>query len=192
MLKLTKNQENTVIAIALIAFGLAMIIFPYGALAWILRGIGAVILIFKAIRIVTIIRAYSRGPQFTAILVNEIIAAVLALILLINPSGAVNVITLIIGVYLLITSLIRLWQLSHLPKRGAVIAAIALDVLTVLAGFWLIFHPASLAELIGIFLGIAILFKGAAMLIGLLAQPRPRDPKDDYITADFKDKSNEK
>ena len=193
MIKLTKNQENTLIAIGLIIFGLLLIIFPYGSLSIILRVIGAVILAFKVVKIVTVVRAYSRTPAYTVILVNEILIALLALILLINPAATIKVITLIIGVYLLITSFMRIWTYSRIKKTATVWFAITLDILTMIAGFWLLFHPASLAELVGIFLGIAALIKGLSMLFGSgLTARSAKNPKDDYITAKFRDKSDEK
>ena len=189
----SKNKENLITAIALCIFGIALIVFPIGALSVILRVIGAVILIAKSVKIVSIVKTYTRSPEYTVILINEILIAVFALILIINPASTVNVITLIIGIYLLISSAMRIYTYAKkMPKGSVAPPVIVFDVLSALAGLWLIFHPASLAQLVGVFIGAASLIKGVALLVGLLSARKKSSggaPRD-YISTDFKDKSD--
>ena len=193
MFRSNTNKENLITAIALCIFGISLIVFPVGALSVILRVIGAVILIAKAVKIINIVRSYTRSPEYTVILINEILIAVFALVLIINPASTINVITLIIGVYLLASSAMRIYTYAKMPKSAPVWVAIVFDGLSALAGLWLIFHPASLAQLVGVFIGAASLIKGVAMLVGLLSAKKKSASNNsrDYISTDFKDKSDE-
>ena len=63
MFRSNTNKENLITAIALCIFGIALIVFPIGALSVILRVIGAVILIAKSVEIVSIVKTYTRSPE---------------------------------------------------------------------------------------------------------------------------------
>ncbi len=191
MLKFSKKTENIITAAALAVFGLALIIAPASIAALILRIIGALVILLEAVRIVALVRYYTRSPEFTAVLLNEILIAVIGLILVINPMATIRVLTRVLGVYLMITSLMRIWAFSKMPKNTQIWVSIVLDILTVIAGFWLLIQPSALAELIGVFLGVAVLIKAFSILISTLTD-KSRDPKDNYITTEFKDKSDEK
>ncbi len=190
MHKLSKKAQNVITSVLLIVFGLALIVAPTDIFSILLRIIGGLVILVEAFRIINLVRFYSKNSQFTVILINEILIAVLGLIILINPTATIWILTRVLGVYLMATSLLRIVIYAKAPKDASVWVAIVLDALTTLAGFWLIVQPSSLSNLLGLFLGIAILVKAIAMLADTVSE-KSTDKKDDYIEAEFKDKSDE-
>ncbi len=186
-----KKLQNIITSIAMIILGFALIAAPERLFALFLRIICAVVILIEVVRIVNLVRFYKKSPEFTVVLINEILIAAVALIVLINPTATIRILTKVLGVYLMITSCIRIYAYSKLPKVSAVWVSIIFDAITAVAGFWLLIQPASLSELLGIFLGIAVIVKAVGLLISAVSE-NPSSKKDGYIEAEFKDKSDEK
>ena len=197
-----KLREPLWAGIITVAAGVALAFFPLELLSWVLRAIGLLLLAIEIFRVVDLFRLTARDTVFFTSLISEIAVGLLALILLITPLNALRTLAFTVGIYLAATSALAIYRAYRVGGRGAAfISSTALSIVTAIAGVWLIIYPSTLYNFIGIFLGIALIIKGALLIIeGTTADGAKRKSKGhdkrknndrDYYSDDFVDKSHE-
>lgn len=188
-----KLREPLWAGIITAAAGVALALFPIDLLSWILRAIGLLLLVLEAFRIIDVFKIKTRDAVFFTTLISEITVALLALILLTAPLDALRTLAVAVGIYLTVTSALAIYRAYRIGGRGAAfIGSTVLSIVTAVAGVWLIIYPASLYSFIGISLGIALIIKGALLIIdGMIADRSVKKDNRDYYSDDFVDKSHE-
>ena len=174
--------------------GLAIALFPLEILSWVLRIVGALLLVLQIFRIVETVRLAVRDGAFVLSLISDGAVALLGFILLVSPLNALQTLATLIGVYLAVTSGIAIYRAARLGGRGAAfIVSTVLSILTAVVGVWLVIYPASLYGFIGIFIGIALIIKGLLLIVeGIVTGDGPKKNNGgDYYSDDFVDKSHE-
>ena len=159
----SEKTKKLIRAIAFIAIGLVFILVPDTALAWALRAVGALLLVYEAYEIYGIYMAYKESDALVFVLLNEALPTLLSVMLLINPIGAIRLVGLTIGLYFLIRGGIGLYRNSGARDKRSLVAY----ALLVLAGLLLLILPYALAEALTLLIGIALVLYGAWLLIPL-------------------------
>lgn len=197
MKKLQKLNDDLLWSIILIVAGACFIFFPSSALALALRITGAIICAFRIYKICVLLARYERTRAIVFLILNDVLLLICGLMLLVNPTGAIRIVCLVIGVWLIISSGTNLFLLSQLKKSRRIWCKITLYIIEILIGFILVLYPSPLAKLIGAILGIGLLMRGITQLLDKKTKLRPKrksnqsSGKEDYITTDFTDKTNE-
>ena len=146
-------------AIVLALIGIAFIVFPLGTVGTVLRIIGAILLAVEIARLIPLIKRSADVSSLLLFLLSDIFVIVFAIILLINPIGALRTLSIILGVYFLISAAVELYRLSQRRISGAV--PYIMPVLSLLFGVFLILYPTDATQLSLIIIGVTLLFKAA-------------------------------
>lgn len=158
---LNEKWQQLIKAVSFLLLGLVFIFVPGTALAITLRVIGGLILIYEAIEIYEICRAYRSSTMLALLLINEVFLVILALMLLINPIGAIRTLSLIVGIYFLVFGAVGLYRsIGAKDTRGIVINSVS-----ALVGFLLLVLPYLFQSVITLILGIALVIKGVNLLL---------------------------
>ena len=197
MTKKPKLNADIVSAIALTVAGVLFAVFPASALSVTLRIAGAFLCAVQGYKLYQLFKNYERTVAFPLLVLSEGLVLLCGIILLINPGSAVRIVCAALGAWLAVSSVFSLFAYSKIKKTSKIWFYIAIEILELLIGIWLIFFPSSLASLIGRFLGIALIIKGVSMLTATRTKSRrsgrqSKNEKQDYISTDFKDKSDER
>lgn len=184
----TLTLTPLLLATFLAAAGIALIAVPMNIISILLRVIGALILLGELVRLYPIIRAGSSTGLFIFAL-SEFFAVTAAIILLINPIGAIRTVCFIFGLYLIVGSLVELRRMARYNARFVSYIAPSLTLIT---GLVLIFFPAGVTELTLTVIGISMLIKAADISIAELQRKKSGKSSDSdgtYVVTDFKDVS---
>ena len=192
-----KLREPLIAGIATIIAGLVFIIFTEGVLAWTLRIIGALLLIVEVVRLVELWKLSRVGAHVMAAVLSEAMVALLALVLVVAPVGALHALSIGIGIYMAVSAAMSLYRASQYrgKRRAGFWVSTAMAILMAIAGIWLVVYPASLYGAAGIFIGVALIVKGISIIIdGALDKgdkEKNEKSSDYYSDDDFVDKSHE-
>ena len=174
---LSEKWQKLIKAVSFLVLGLVFIFVPGTALAITLRIIGGLLLIYEAIEIYEICRAYRRSSALALILINEVFLVILALMLLINPIGAIRTLSLIVGIYFLVFGAVGLYRsIGARNTRGIVINSVS-----ALVGFLLLLLPYLFQSVITLILGIALVIKGVNLLLPFINNSNNRDNDNYYM-----------
>ena len=183
-------REPLVLGIITAVAGVAFIVSPMSVLSWILRIVGALLLLLEIFRISDIVRAIKRDAVFVAALFSEIMITLLASVLLFTPISALRFLSTAIGLYLAVTSAMAIYAVARERVRFGI--GTVISIITAVLGLWLVIYPASLSDIIGIFIGVALIIKGCILIVEGLPKAREKKKSDrDYYSDDFVDKSHE-
>jgi len=183
-------REPLVLGIITAVAGVAFIVSPMSVLSWILRIVGALLLLLEIFRISDIVRAIKRDAVFVVALFSEIMITLLALVLLFTPISALRFLSTAIGLYLAVTSAMAIYAVARERVRFGV--GTVISIITAVLGLWLVIYPVSLSDIIGIFIGVALIIKGCILIVEGLPKEREKKKNDrDYYSDDFVDKSHE-
>jgi uncharacterized membrane protein HdeD (DUF308 family) len=163
--RVSDKTKKIIKASVFLLLGLVFIFVPDTALSVALRIVGALLLVYEALEIYSIYKAYRESSMLILVLLNEAFMTLLSLVLLINPLGAVRIVGLVIGLYFLIFGGIGLYR-SIDSKRAK---PIVLNGATTLVGLLLLVLPYIFAEIVTLLIGAALIVKGVEMLIPLLS-----------------------
>lgn len=179
-------------AIILAVFGIAFIVFPLGIIGTVLRIVGAALLIYEILRVIPLIKSNAGMDALLLFLISDIFAIVFALILLINPLGALRTLSIILGVYLMISAAVELYKLSRLPFIGWKLCI--MPTVTLIIGVFLVCYPATATEVTLIIIGATIIVRAIDVLIYEIVgkkhtAKKKRKSKPSIETKDYRDVS---
>ena len=179
-------------AIVLALIGIAFILFPLGTVGTVLRIIGAILLAVEIARLIPLIKRSADVSSLLLFLLSDIFVIVFAIILLINPIGALRTLSIILGVYFLISAAVELYRLSQ--RRIAGVPQYIMPVLSLLLGVFLILYPTDATQLSLIIIGVTLLFKAADVIISEIVGGRTARKKSaakgTVVTTKYKDVTN--
>ena len=180
-------------AVALAIIGLAFILLPFGTVGIALRIVGALLLALEIYRAIPYLSRGSSPSAFLIFLLSDIFVIIFSLILLINPIGAVNMLCVIFGIYLIVSSAVELFRLSR--YSSITWKNLILPVLTLIFGIFLVFYPAAATKLTFTIIGIAILVKAVDLFIYDAKSTRKTKTKKttrSHVVTDYKDVTGKK
>ena len=193
---LKKHDTPLTYGVIFLVFGAAFIFVPEPVLDWLIAIAGAFVIFVSAVKLGVLLDEHKKEthPFFAAEVIKDALLLFFGIMLIVLRSGFAEAICAVLGVYILLTSAIHLYNASNAPlsRRGkSWVFDIVLSVLLILFGLWLIVYPLWPRVLVGITL---IIF--GAELVGQASTLKKEEKKDRledgiYYTDDFTDRSDE-
>lgn len=154
------NPDNLSKTLILGLVGLVLLLIP-GTLNKIIGIlIGAALLIVGVLAIIKYTKEKEEGSNLN--LVSGILYSVLGVIIIIYPYSIINLVTICLGVYLVISGLLKLKLAFNLKRvTDKWIGTLIMSIITVILGILLIFNPfagITITKLAGAFLVIVAIF----------------------------------
>ena len=186
----TKNRSTLITAILLFVSGITLIVSPVAALSVALRIVGALALLWEGFDIYCKAKLFG-GDKLALLLFifNDAFIIICALILLISPIGAIKVLSLIIGLYLLVTAGIALFP-KFSKDTKIKFGETAILIVSIIVGFWLVLNPINATRITSICVGVALVLKGISEFWTYLGEIEESEAAD-YVTEDFVDTTDD-
>ena len=174
---INEKWQKIIKALSFLIIGLIFVFVPGAALSITLRIVGGLLLVYEILEIYEIIKAYRTSPMLALLLINELFPTLLAIMLLVNPLGAVRTLALIAGIYFLIFGGISLYRaVNGKNTRSVVLSSVSLAV-----GLLLLVLPHVFADLVTIILGVALIIKSINLLLPLIGSRNGKDDENYYM-----------
>ena len=155
------NNDDISKTLILALIGLVLLLLP-GTLNNIIGFVvGGCLLIFGIIGIIKYIR--NKEYKFTSSLVSGILYSALGIIVIINPSSVISLVTICLGLYLVINGILKTvfsFNLKKITTRWG--GALVMGLLTIVLGLLLFINPfgsaVAITKLAGAFLVVVAIF----------------------------------
>lgn len=155
------NNDDISKTLILALIGLVLLLLP-GTLNNIIGFVvGGCLLIFGIIGIIKYIR--NKEYKFTSSLVSGILYSALGIIVIINPSSVISLVTICLGLYLVINGILKTvfsFNLKKITTRWS--GALVMGLLTIILGLLLVINPfgsaVAITKLAGAFLVVVAIF----------------------------------
>ena len=155
------NNDDISKTLILALIGLVLLLLP-GTLNNIIGFVvGGCLLIFGIIGIIKYIR--NKEYKFTSSLVSGILYSALGIIVIINPSSVISLVTICLGLYLVINGILKTvfsFNLKKITTRWG--GALVMGLLTIILGLLLVINPfgsaVAITKLAGAFLVVVAIF----------------------------------
>ena len=172
--RLFRRTKATVIlmGVALLVLGIALFVSPIGATLLVVRIVGWALTIVGAITLANCWRHYSEGLRQADLFVG-LLECVPGVCLVAWPGAFVSVVYALIGVVILVTGINDVIEANALRVTVGVGWGwrMALAVATVIAGVIVVASPFSMAELVMLVAGVALVFDGITEIIAGVTMP---------------------
>lgn len=155
------NNDDISKTLILALIGLVLLLLP-GTLNNIIGFVvGGCLLIFGIVGIIKYIR--NKEYKFTSSLVSGILYSALGIIVIINPSSVISLVTICLGLYLVINGILKTvfsFNLKKITTRWS--GALVMGILTIILGLLLVINPfgsaVAITKLAGAFLVVVAIF----------------------------------
>ena len=155
------NNDDISKTLILALIGLVLLLLPSTLNNIIGFVVGGCLLIFGIIGIIKYIRI--KEYKFTSSLVSGILYSALGIIVIINPSSVISLVTICLGLYLVINGILKTvfsFNLKKITTRWG--GALVMGILTIILGLLLVINPfgsaVAITKLAGAFLVVVALF----------------------------------
>lgn len=165
------------LALAMVALGLCLIIFPGASLRTICCLIGVVCMVFGVIKFIGYFSRDIYGLAFQFDFALGIFALVLGILLLIHPGNLISLVQFVTGLFILIDSIFK-FQTSLDAKRFGLTrwwTILLVAIVSAAAGLLLVFNPFGGAKALMVLLGVTLIAGGLQNLIVVLYTVKYRD-----------------
>ena len=155
------NNDDISKTLILALIGLVLLLLPSTLNNIIGFVVGGCLLIFGIIGIIKYIRI--KEYKFTSSLVSGILYSALGIIVIINPSSVISLVTICLGLYLVINGILKTvfsFNLKKITTRWG--GALVMGILTIVLGLLLVINPfgsaVAITKLAGAFLVVVAIF----------------------------------
>lgn len=155
------NNDDISKTLILALIGLVLLLLPSTLNNIIGFVVGGCLLIFGIIGIIKYIRI--KEYKFTSSLVSGILYSALGIIVIINPSSVISLVTICLGLYLVINGILKTvfsFNLKKITTRWG--GALVMGLLTIVLGLLLVINPfgsaVAITKLAGAFLVVVAIF----------------------------------
>ena len=155
------NNDDISKTLILALIGLVLLLLPSTLNNIIGFVVGGCLLIFGIIGIIKYIR--NKEYKFTSSLVSGILYSALGIIVIINPSSVISLVTICLGLYLVINGILKTvfsFNLKKITTRWG--GALVMGLLTIVLGLLLVINPfgsaVAITKLAGAFLVVVAIF----------------------------------
>ena len=155
------NNDDISKTLILALIGLVLLLLPSTLNNIIGFVVGGCLLIFGIIGIIKYIRI--KEYKFTSSLVSGILYSALGIIVIINPSSVISLVTICLGLYLVINGILKTvfsFNLKKITTRWG--GALVMGLLTIVLGLLLVINPfgsaIAITKLAGAFLVVVAIF----------------------------------
>lgn len=167
------KDSYIITSVLYILLGLVLFIYPEMSLKLVCGMVGALILLYGGIKILSWFRNRESG-FFRFDLILGIVFAVFGGFLLLRPDIIVSILPVTIGIYILFDSLVNLRQAFDLKDAGydKWWSMLVLAVIMIVLGLIMVFNPFKTVSLTIMFMGGIFLFRGISNVVSIVFTSR--------------------
>lgn len=160
------SRNNKWLSVVMVLLGLALFIWPGKSLELVARILGIGLLAGAVISCISWFKEKDKPDAGYATLAVAIVCAVAGVIVLVAPKGMLSLLPKLIGAAIAINGILNLAQALELRNKGGVkwMSALAMAVLTILLGLFLIFFAFGAMKAAVMVIGGIFIYNGASNL----------------------------
>ena len=165
-----KNVNNSVVRIiSALLLGLILILWPSGALEYLVRAIGLLFLVAGLVSIVGFLIRDKELFSEARFPIDAAGSALFGLVLVIIPSLLVNVLMYVLGILLALACIQHIVLLTSFRRLGSVsFVFYFVPALVLLFSILILFHPFAVAKTTLILLGVSAMLFGISELVSTI------------------------
>jgi uncharacterized membrane protein HdeD (DUF308 family) len=155
----TYKIMSLLISVILVFFSIFMILKPGVSVIALIVSLGVIVLLDGIIHIISYLRIKKEFKSFNIELIRGIMNFIIGLIIIINPSIFTNFLPIIIGVWIVIQSIVKLQFAFNMKKAEDKnwLIILLFAIITLIIGLVVIFYPFEVIKQITTICGIILL-----------------------------------
>lgn len=162
-------RTSVIVSLALILVGIFLIVSPETTLSFVSYGTGIVLLITGLIPTINFFINKENQKYLDISFIFGIIFIIVGIVIIINPKIVASIVPLLIGIWMIINGVIKLYYSILINKTVKSISSIIISLLILVCGLLLVLNPfggaVTLTIIIGIFLVVYSLLDLAECII---------------------------
>ncbi len=178
-------------SVIMLCVGIVLIFFSDAVIRIIFIACGILLLLFTVYRFLLLFSTHTRSLHFYLLFLFNFILLFCALAMIFCSKQVLAVIGLFIGLYLIVSSAYKLYRLIIFASRERQFwISLSLTSLALVLGCLLAFAPRSVAGLISLLVGIALVYASVTDIVFVILEyKRNQSSQSPYIEVDFEDKT---
>lgn len=162
-------RTSVIVSLALILVGIFLIVSPETTLSFVSYGTGIILLITGLIPTINFFINKENQKYLDISFIFGIIFIIVGIVIIINPKIVASIVPLLIGIWMIINGVIKLYYSILINKTVKSISSIIISLLILVCGLLLVLNPfggaVTLTIIIGIFLVVYSLLDLAECII---------------------------
>ena len=162
-------RTSVIVSLALILVGIFLIVSPETTLSFVSYGTGIILLITGLIPTINFFINKENQKYLDISFIFGIIFIIVGIVIIINPKIVASIVPLLIGIWMIINGVIKLYYSIIINKTVKSISSIIISLLILVCGLLLVLNPfggaVTLTIIIGIFLVVYSLLDLAECII---------------------------
>lgn len=163
------SARSILVSLFLLFLGIVIMIKADSILFWVIKIIGAVLLIDSVIRFIGFLRLDAEERSINFDIVRSLVEAVLGLVAIINSSSVVTLLYIFAGILVIIEGILHLqFVLSQRRILDHWIPNFIISIFSVVVGVFIIANPLMTGKYVKMFIGIEIIVTALISLCGYI------------------------
>ena len=163
------SARSILVSLFFLFLGIVIMIKADSILFWVIKIIGAVLLIDSVIRFIGFLRLDAEERSINFDIVRSLVEAVLGLVAIINSSSVVTLLYIFAGILVIIEGILHLqFVLSQRRILDHWIPNFIISIFSVVVGVFIIANPLMTGKYVNMFIGIEIIVTALISLCGYI------------------------
>ena len=163
------SARSILVSLFLLFLGIVIMIKADSILFWVIKIIGAVLIIDSVIRFIGFLRLDAEERSINFDIVRSLVEAVLGLVAIINSSSVVTLLYIFAGILVIIEGILHLqFVLSQRRILDHWIPNFIISIFSVVVGVFIIANPLMTGKYVNMFIGIEIIVTALISLCGYI------------------------
>ena len=175
-------RTSVIVSLALIIVGIFLIVSPETTLSFVSYGTGIILLITGLIPTINFFINKENQKYLDISFIFGIIFIIVGIVIIINPKIVASIVPLLIGIWMIINGVIKLYYSILINKTIKSISSIIISLLILVCGLLLVLNPfggaVTLTIIIGIFLVVYSVLDLAECIIIYVSNKKSKKEED--------------
>jgi len=175
-------RTSIIVSLALILVGIFLIVSPETTLSFVSYGTGIILLITGLIPTINFFINKENQKYLDISFIFGIIFIIVGIVIIINPKIVASIVPLLIGIWMIINGVIKLYYSILINKAVKSISSIIISLLILVCGLLLVLNPfggaVTLTVIIGIFLVVYSILDLAECIIIYVSNKKSKKEDD--------------
>lgn len=175
-------RTSVIVSLALIIVGIFLIVSPETTLSFVSYGTGIILLITGLIPTINFFINKENQKYLDISFIFGIIFIIVGIVIIINPKIVASIVPLLIGIWMIINGVIKLYYSILINKTVKSISSIIISLLILVCGLLLVLNPfggaVTLTIIIGIFLVVYSVLDLAECIIIYVSNKKSKKEED--------------
>lgn len=161
---------SLIVSIAIVCFSIFIIIQPEISVLVAIISLGSIVLIDGLLHIISYFRKSREERTISIELIRGILSSLIGLMIIINPVMFSSFLPIIIGIWIVIQSIVKLqfaFTMKAVSEKNWIIVLL-LSIITLLLGLFIIFNPFSIVVALTTICGIILLISEILNIIEII------------------------